>query len=145
MVQTQCLNCPIPEGWPQVTDEQWARVAPHLPQGAGRRAEATRRQFDGMLYALESGCPWHLLPPQFGPPGTAEKRFRRWAADGVLRRAYAALYPPEALAKGRTIIIDGSFAKLHADGLGPARGSRESFVPVRVRNNVRSNGLRIAR
>ena len=113
-----CLNCPIPEYWPRVTDEQWARVAPLLPQGTGRRAEATRRQFDVMLYALESGCPWRLLPPQFGPPGTVETRFRRWAADGVLRRAYAALYPPEALAKGRTVIIGGSYAKVHKSAAG---------------------------
>ena len=108
----------MPSWWPQFTDEQWDRLAPLLPQGSGRRGETTRLQVDGMLYALESGCAWRLLPPPFGHFGLVETRFRRWAADGVLRRAYHALYPPQELADGRTIIIDGSYAKAHRSAAG---------------------------
>ena len=31
----------------------------------------------------------------------------------MLRRAHATLYQPRTLARGRTIIIDGSYAKVH--------------------------------
>ena len=117
-----CPNCLIPDHWPQFTDARWERLAPQLPQGTGRRADTTRRQVDGMLYALETGCAWRLLPTQFGPPDLVETRFRRWSADGVLRRAYAALYPPRRLARGRTVIIDGSYAKVHISAAGARVG-----------------------
>ena len=71
-----------------------------------------------MLYALESGCAWRLLPTQFGPPDLVETRFRRWVADAVFRRAYHELYPAAALATGRTVIIDGSYAKAHRSAAG---------------------------
>ena len=117
-----CPNCRIPDHWPQFTDARWERLAPLLPQGTGLRADTTRRQVDGMLYALETGCAWRLLPTQFGPPDLVETRFRRWSADGVLRRAYAALYPPRRLARGRTVIIDGSYAKVHISAAGARVG-----------------------
>ena len=122
MGNCSCPNCLIPDHWPQFTDARWERLAPLLPQGTGRRADTTRRQVDGMLYALETGCAWRLLPTQFGPPDLVETRFRRWSADGVLRRAYAALYPPQRLARGRTVIIDGSYAKVHISAAGARVG-----------------------
>ena len=122
MGNCSCTHCRIPDHWPQLTDEQWALLAPHLPQGAGRRGQTTRDQVAGMLYALESGAPWRLLPTQFGPPDLVETRFRRWAAAGVFRRAYHELYPPRELGKGRTVIIDGSYAKAHIAAAGARVG-----------------------
>ena len=75
-----------------------------------------------MLYALKSGGPWNLLPTQFWPWETVETRFQRWAADGVFRRAYHTLYPPETLADGRMVVIDGSYAKAHKSAAGARRG-----------------------
>ena len=71
-----------------------------------------------MLYMLEAGEAWRLMPTQFGHFDLVETRFRRWAADGVLRRAYHALYPPQELADGGAIIIDGSYAKAHRSAAG---------------------------
>ena len=122
MDQCSCPNCQVPATWPQFTDPQWECLAPLLPQGTGRRADDTRRQVDAMLYQLESGGAWRLLPTQFGPPELAETRFRRWAYDGVLRRAYSTLYPPRTLARGRTVIIDGSYAKAHKSAAGARVG-----------------------
>ncbi|MXZ91781.1 MAG: transposase [Chloroflexi bacterium] len=122
MGDCRCHTCPIPEGWPQLTDEQWEQLAPLLPQGTGSRAETTRRQVNGMLYALETGCPWRLLPTQFGPTGLVETRFRRWASGGVLRTAYAHLYPPKLLAQGRTVVISNSYVKVHRSAAGARAG-----------------------
>ena len=97
-------------------------MAPLLPQGAGLHEEATRRQVHGMLYALEAGLAWRLLPTQFWPWESVEARFHRWAKDGVLRRAYATLYPPRELGSGRTVIVDGSYAKVHISAAGARKG-----------------------
>ena len=75
-----------------------------------------------MLYTLEAGQAWRLLPTQFGPFDLVETRFRRWAADGVLRRAYHALHPPRELAQGRVAVIDGSYAKAHISAAGARVG-----------------------
>ena len=122
MGETHSQTWPIPSHWPQVTDEQWSLLAPLLHLGAGPRGESTRLQFNGMLYTLETGCPWHLLPPQFGPWKTVEARFRRWAADAVFRRIYAVLRPPDALSRGRTLIIGSSYVKVHKSAAGSRVG-----------------------
>ena len=75
-----------------------------------------------MLYVLEAGEAWKLLPPQFGPFDLVETRFRRWVVAGVFRRAYHELYPPRELADGRTVIIDGSYAKAHRSAAGARVG-----------------------
>ena len=113
-----CPNRVIPSEWPQFTDAQWELLAPLLPQGSGRRGDTTRRQVNGMLYALKSGGPWNMLPTQYWPWETLEARFHRWAEAGVFRRAYHALYPPGEQANGRTVIIDGSYAKAHKSAAG---------------------------
>ena len=118
MKNCSCTNCGVPDHWPQCTDAQWALLAPLLPQGAGRRGDTTRLQVAGMLFLLESGAPWRLLPTQFGAQDLVETRFRRWAAAGVFRRAYHELYPPGALADGRTVVIDGTYAKAHRSAAG---------------------------
>ena len=117
-----CLHCRIPDDWPRFNDAQWACLAPLLPQGTGSRGDATRLQVDAMLYQLESGAPWRLLPPQFGPADPVETRCRRWAAARVFRNAYHELYPPRELAHGRTVIIDGSYAKVHSSAAGARVG-----------------------
>ena len=118
----RCPNCVIPEHWPQFTNAQWEILAPLLPQGTGRRADETRRQVNGMLYALEGSVAWHILPTQFHPWDTIETRFNRWAAQGVFRNAYHWLYPPRELADGRIVIVDGSYAKAHKSSSGARVG-----------------------
>ena len=113
-----CQNCRLPADWPQFTDAQLEPLAPLLPQGTGSRGKDTCRQLHGMLYALETGCAWRLLPTQFWPWRTVEARFERWAEKGVLRRAYHTLYPRQALADGRLIVVDGSYAKAHRSAAG---------------------------
>ena len=75
-----------------------------------------------MLYMLEAGEAWRLLPTQFGPFDVVETRFRRWAEAGVLRHAYHELYPPRQLAKDRIAIADGSYAKVHISAAGARVG-----------------------
>ena len=74
-----------------------------------------------MLYFLEAGEAWKLLPTQYGSYNLVETRFRRWVAQGVFRRAYHSLYPKGQLADGRMIVIDGSYAKAHKSAAGAQR------------------------
>ena len=82
-----------------------------------------------MLYALESGCAWRLLPTQFGPPDLVETRFRRWVADAVFRRAYHELYPAPAWTAPVSFAGSGVRSNAHPSALGTAPRPRLSGKP----------------
>jgi len=78
----------------ELTDAQWAALAPHLPPqrpATGRPAKDHRTVVDAVLWRLKTGAPWRDLPERYGPWQTVYSRFRRWQAAGVWDRALAAL------------------------------------------------------
>jgi putative transposase len=52
-----------------------------------------REVVNAILYALRTGCAWHLLPHDFPPPGTVYDYFSRWRRDGTILRVHEALRP----------------------------------------------------
>jgi transposase len=70
-----------------LTDEEWAFVAPFLPEPkpGGRPARPNRQVFNGMIWLLRTGAPWRDLPrDRFGPFTTVYTRFAAWRREGVL-------------------------------------------------------------
>ena len=73
-----------------LSDEQWCRIAPHLPRDVrGKERVDDRRVISGILHVLKSGCRWCDCPPEYGPPTTLYNRFARWAERGVWERLSA--------------------------------------------------------
>ncbi len=93
-----------------LTNEEWARLKPHLPMTGqrGGRWENHRRVINGILFRLRTGAPWQDLPEHFGPWKTVFERHRRWSADGTWDRIFAAVLV-DADAEGR---IDWSMASV---------------------------------
>ncbi|GHE13794.1 hypothetical protein GCM10010339_81970 [Streptomyces alanosinicus] len=63
-----------------LTDEQWAVLAPLLPKGtrAGRPPVWPRRQLiDGIRFRVRTGVPWRDVPVEYGPWGRIYDLFRR--------------------------------------------------------------------
>ena len=78
----------------ELTDEQFAKLAPLLPPQkprTGRPANDHRTVVEGILWVLRTGAPWRDLPDRFGSPGTVSSRFYRWRQDGTWDRVLAAL------------------------------------------------------
>src|SRR5438445_6718895 len=78
-----------------LTDEQWKILEPLLPKSKkrGRHPADRRRILNGLFYLVRAGCPWRLLPKEYGPWETVYGCFRRWRQQGfwefihdVLRR-----------------------------------------------------------
>lgn len=73
-----------------LTDDQWAVLAPLLPvqkrrrDGKGRPRRDARSIFDGILWVLRTGAPWHDLPHRYPPYQTCHRRLQEWVHDGVL-------------------------------------------------------------
>jgi putative transposase len=56
-----------------LTDAQWARIAPLIPPaipGGRRRTVNVREVVNAILYLLRTGCQWRNLPHDFQPWGT---------------------------------------------------------------------------
>jgi transposase len=79
-----------------LTDEQWDRVAPHLPehppspQGGRPRAD-DRACLEGILWLLRTGARWQDIPVDLPSGSTCWRRLREWAGEGVLQDVHALL------------------------------------------------------
>jgi putative transposase len=111
-----------------LTDGQWALVAPHIPAakpGGRPRTTCMRAVFNAVLYLLRTGCQWRQLPADFPPWPTVHGYYRRWRQLGVLTRLHRALYPLARAAAGRapwptTTVMDGQSVKTTERGASAA-------------------------
>jgi len=81
-------------GRADLTDAQWARLAPLLPPVSkiGRPPKWPKRQLiDGIRWRIRVGAPWRDVPDRYGPWQTVYGLFRRWQRGGVWARVLTAL------------------------------------------------------
>ena len=77
-----------------LTDAQFARIAPLLPQakpGGRPRSVSLHDVVNGILYVNRSGCQWRMLPADYPPWSTCYDYFRKWRAAGVWQTVNDAL------------------------------------------------------
>ena len=68
-----------------LSDDQWARIEPHLPTDVrGVERADDRRVISGIVHVLKSGCRWCDCPEAYGPPTTIYNRFALADAKGRL-------------------------------------------------------------
>ena len=75
----------------QLTDAQWARIAPLMPIPRGNCTLPSRQVLEGWLFITKEGCSWRALPERYGPWHTVYMRGRRWVDKGVLERVFTEL------------------------------------------------------
>src|SRR3712207_5907507 len=113
----------------ELTDAQWARLAPLLPpRKPGKRRKDDRLVINGILWKLATGAPWRDLPERYGPWQSVYTRFRRWTQAGVWDRILAAVQR-QADAAGQldwTVhFVDGSTILAHQHAAGAKGGMRK--------------------
>jgi transposase len=118
---------------PLVSDELWDLIAPLLPPErpkpkGGRPRVSDRAALTGILFVLQSGIPWELLPQELGCGSgvTCWRRLRDWHHAGVWERLHQVLLDRLGLADQ----IDWSRACLDSR-LVPAKGGAK--LPARIR------------
>jgi transposase len=116
-----------------VSDELWALVAPLLPPPrprpkGGRPPVDDRKALAGILFVLQSGIPWAMLPREIGCGCgmTCWRRLRDWQAAGVWARLHRVLLDR----LGRANAIDCSRCSLDSASVA-AKGGASS--PGRTR------------
>ncbi len=77
-----------------LTDEQWALVAPLLAKarGPGHPQEVSLRLVvNALLYLLRTGCQWRMIPRDFPNWNTVRYHFDEWKRTGTWERLNTAL------------------------------------------------------
>ncbi|MCA1669389.1 MAG: IS5 family transposase [Thermomicrobia bacterium] len=126
----------------ELTDEQWARLDPLIPEpprradGRGRPWTPRRAVLDGVLWILRTGAQWKDLPERYPPHTTVHRRFQTWVRDGTLEWVLAALATDLQERGGIDVsecFVDGTFvgAKKGAHVLGKTkRGKGTKLMAV---------------
>jgi len=119
----------------QVTDEQWAKIAPLLPKPpfrkkGGRPRADDRLVFEGILWIARTGARWKDLPERYPSPSTCWRRLQQWQEQSLFKdiwRAFLSELDQQELLDWDEAFMDGSFA--------PAKkGALESDKPRGVRD-----------
>ncbi|RKT20690.1 putative transposase of IS4/5 family DUF4096 [Paraburkholderia sp. RAU2J] len=99
-----------PVHWPafqELTDEQWQRIAPLLPEmldrgpRRGRPSIDIRRVLNSVMWVLHTREPWSAMPEAYVPYQTAHRYYLRWKRAGVLNAVALVLFETDAIPKRR--------------------------------------------
>ena len=82
----------MPQGYStDLTDEQWALIAPLLPDKKTRgepRRHHRRGIVEAILYVLVNGIRWPDRPKGFPPKSSVYEYFAAWRDDGTWQRVH---------------------------------------------------------
>ena len=116
----------------RLSDEQWERIRDHFPEEhiadghPGRKPIPTRRVLQAVLWILNTGAQWHMLPQSYPNYKTVHRRFQTWCSNEVLRRVLTDV-ANELRDKGvldeEESFIDATFAMAKGGGaeIGPTK------------------------
>jgi len=132
-------------------DEQWKKIHKHFPEEnipdgrPGRKPVPTRRVLEAVLWILNTGAQWHMLPQCYPNYKTVHRRFQQWCRQEVLRKVLCDL--ANELRKQGSLdesecFVDAMFssAKGGGDEIGPTKRGKG----VKIMGIVDRHGLPLA-
>jgi transposase len=113
-------------------DEQWERIREHFPEEhipegrPGRKPVPTRAVLEAVLWILNPGAQWYMLPQCYPNYKTVHRRVQQWCQREVLReilKELANTLREEGEIDEHESFIDATFAsaKGGGDGIGNTR------------------------
>jgi transposase len=128
-----------------VTDEEWAFVAPYLAlirEDAAQRQHDLREVFNGLRYIVKTGAQWRWMPHDLPPWPVVYQQTQRWLAAGCFEAILDDLRAILRLAAGRApepsaVILDSQTLQSTPDsgahaGYDGAKRKRGSKIHVAV-------------
>ena len=135
----------------RLSDEQWERIRHHFPEEnvpasrPGRKPIPARRILEAVLWILNTGAQWHMLPQCYPNYKTVHRRFQQWCREEVLRDVLTDLanaLRDEGVIDEREAFIDATFAS--AKGGGEEIGKTKRGKGVKIMGIVDRHGLPLA-
>jgi transposase len=124
----------------RLSDEQWERIRHHFPEEhipdgrPGRKPIPTRRVLEAVLWILNTGAQWHMLPQSYPSYKTVHRRFQAWCHSEVLRQVLTDI-ANERRDKGGTRRRRELHRRGLCDGQGRRRGDRADQAWKRHENH----------
>ncbi|MFJ1910462.1 IS5 family transposase [Streptomyces sp. NPDC088147] len=115
-----------------LTDVQWARIEPLLPERTPRRGgrwRDHREVIDAIAWTFRTGSQWVHLPEKYGNWRGVCDRLRMWAVDGTWERLFTALMAQADADEdlNRAVSVDSTIVRAHQH----AAGARKKRGPGR--------------
>ena len=135
----------------RLSDEHWDRIRDHFPEEhippgrPGRKPIATRNVIEAVLWILNTGAQWHMLPQCYPNYKTVHRRFQHWCRNDVLRNVLVDLanaLRDEGAIDESECFIDATFAS--AKGGGEEIGPTKRGKGVKIMAIVDRHGLPLA-
>ncbi|MGR6998108.1 IS5 family transposase [Yinghuangia aomiensis] len=114
-----------------LSDVQWARIEPLLPDRTPRRGgrwRDHREVIDAIAFKFRTGTPWMDLPLEFGSWKGVHNRLRVWAADGTWDRVFTALLAQADADDDLdwVVAVDSTIVRAHQHAAGARKGRRQA-------------------
>ncbi|MGE3531652.1 MAG: IS5 family transposase [Steroidobacteraceae bacterium] len=135
----------------KLSDEHWNRIREHFPEESpeagrpGPKPIASRKVLEGVLWILNTGAQWHMLPQCYPNYKTVHRRFQQWCRCEVLRDVLTHLanaLREQGAIDERESFIDATFAS--AKGGGDEIGKTKRGKGVKIMAIVDRHGLPLA-
>ncbi len=106
-----------------LTDAQWARIEPLLPDRTpkrGGRWRDHREVIDAVALKFQTGTQWVHLPEKYGNWRGVYNRLRMWAVDGTWERVFTALMAQAEADEDLTwaVSVDSTIVRAHQHAAG---------------------------
>ncbi len=132
----------------RLRDDPWDRSRGHFPEehipdsGTGRKPVPTRHILETVLWILNTGAQWHMLPQCYPNYKTVHRRLQQWCQREVLREILtqlASTLREEGAIDERESFLDAMFAE--AKSSGEAVGLTKRGKGVKIVVIVERHGL----
>jgi|SRR5437764_10184549 len=120
-----------------LTEAQWARIAPLLPpaksgpKGGRPQSVDLREVLNGIFYFLKGCGGWRYLPHDLPAWGTVHYYYRRWRIDGTWQQIHDLLRERVRLAAGREVSPSAAVVDSQSVPTGK-KGGREVTTKART-------------
>ena len=135
----------------RLSDEQWDRIRDHFPEEhispnrPGRKPIPARKVLEAVLWILNTGAQWHMLPQCYPNYKTVHRRFQNWCRNDVLREVMTDLantLRDEGGLDESECFIDATFSS--AKGGGDEIGPTKRCKGLKIMEIVDRHGLPLA-
>nr|WP_244291532.1 IS5 family transposase [Streptomyces subrutilus] len=114
-----------------LTDAQWARIEPLLPDRTpkrGGRWRDHRQVIDAIAFKFQTGSQWVHLPERYGNWRGVYNRLRMWAVDGTWERVFTTLVAQADADEDLdwVVSVDSTIVRAHQH----AAGARKKGAPA---------------
>jgi transposase len=125
-----------------VTDEEWALVAPYLTlmtEDAPQRSHSLRQVFNGLRWIVRAGAPWRMMPNDLPPWEVVYQQTQRWLRAGVFEALVHDLRELLRVAAGRQARPSAAVFDSRTLQSSPESGARAAYDGAKRRKGSKTH------